>query len=320
MGKLNYISEKITQNIGLIIIISSVIAYFLPQYFAWMTSYTTIFLAFAMFGMGTSIDEKSFKEIIRHPREVIIGIIAQYTVMPIIAWILAMVFRVNKDIALGIILVGSAPGGTASNVITHIAGGNLSLSVSMTMLSTLLSPILTPILVYFLAGRWVDVSVLAMFKSVVTVILIPVLLGLLIKRMSPKAIEKSKDVFPLISSLAIILIIAGIIGANASKIAQSGLMVLLIVMIHNSLGLLAGLLIAKLAKMDYDKATALSVEVGMQSGGLAIELASKNFALNPLATLPGAIFSIWHNIAGSIYASIRRKNSNKKLVKTSQLA
>lgn len=306
MNRLATISQKIAKNIGIIIIVFSLIAYFSPQYFSWMTSYTTIFLAIAMFGMGTSIDTRDFKKIIKNPKEVLIGSLTQFTIMPLLAWLLAITFHVNKDIALGIILVGSCPGGTASNVITHIAGGDVSMSVSMTILSTLLAPIVTPALVYLLAGRWVDVSIIAMFKSVVKVILLPVLLGISIKKINPTAVSKSKDVFPLISSLAIILIISGIIGANADKIAQSGLIVLVIVAIHNALGLLGGLLVAKLAKMDYDKATALAIEVGMQNSGLAIQLASVNFALNPLATLPGAIFSIWHNIAGSIFASIRK--------------
>ena len=316
MNKLANLSQKITQNIGLIIIVFSIIAYFLPQYFSWMTSYTTIFLVIAMFGMGTNIDTRDFKELIKNPKEVLIGSLAQFTIMPLLAWFLAIVFHVNKDIALGIILVGSCPGGTASNVITHIARGDVSMSVSMTILSTLLAPIITPALIYLLAGRWVDISIIAMFKSVIKVILLPVLLGISIKKMNPTVISKSKDVFPLISSLAIILIISGIIGANADKIAQSGLIVLVIVAIHNALGLLAGLLVAKLAKMDYDNATALAIEVGMQNSGLAIELASVNFALNPLATLPGAIFSIWHNIAGSIFASIRRNKPKKKLIAT----
>ena len=308
MEKISRISDKITQNIGLIIVIFSVIAYFVPDYFSWMTNYTTIFLALAMFGMGTSIDSDSFKEILKNPKDVFIGFLAQFTIMPLIAWVLAIAFNVNKDIALGIILVGCCPGGTASNVITHIAGGNVSMSVSMTILSTLLAPIVTPFLVYLLAGRWVEVSIFAMFKSVVTVILIPVLMGIFAKKLSPEKMEKSKSIFPLISSLAIILIISGIIGANSEKIAKSGLIVLLIVMIHNALGLLLGLGVSKLFKMDYDKQTALSIEVGMQNSGLAIQLATANFALNPLATLPGAIFSIWHNISGSIFASIRRKD------------
>lgn len=308
MEKFSRISDKITQNIGLIIVIFSVVAFFIPDYFSWMTNYTTIFLALAMFGMGTSIESDAFKKILKNPRDIFIGSLAQFTIIPLLAWVLAVGFDVNRDIALGIILVGACPGGTASNVITHIAGGNVSMSVSMTILSTLLAPIVTPFLVYLLAGRWVEVSILAMFKSVVTVVLIPVLMGIFAKKLSPEKMEKSKSIFPLISSLAIILIISGIIGANSEKIAKSGLIVLLIVMIHNALGLLLGLGVSKLFKMDYDKQTALSIEVGMQNSGLAIQLATANFALNPLATLPGAIFSIWHNISGSIFASIRRKD------------
>ena len=307
MNRLANISQKISKNIGIIIIVFSLIAYFSPQYFSWMTSYTTIFLAIAMFGMGTSIDTRDFKKIIKNPKEVLIGSLAQFTIMPLLAWLLAITFHVNKDIALGIILVGSCPGGTASNVITHIAGGDVSMSVSMTILSTLLAPIVTPALVYLLAGRWVDVSIIAMFKSVVKVILLPVLLGISIKKINPTAVSKSKDLFPLISSLAIILIISGIIGANADKIAQSGLIVLVIVAIHNALGLLGGLLVAKLAKMDYDKATALAIEVGMQNSGLAIQLASVNFALNPLATLPGAIFSLFGIILQDLYLLLLEK-------------
>lgn len=195
MEKISRISEKITQNIGLIIIIFSVVAYFVPDYFSWMTNYTTIFLALAMFGMGTSIDSDAFKKILKNPRDIFIGALAQFTIMPLLAWILAVSFDVNKDIALGIILVGSCPGGTASNVITHIAGGNVSMSVSMTILSTLLAPIVTPFLVYLLAGRWVEVSILAMFKSVVTVVLIPVLMGIFAKKIKPRKKWKNQNQF-----------------------------------------------------------------------------------------------------------------------------
>ena len=311
MEKLNKISNKIVQNFGLIIILFSAIAYFFPDYFKWMTKHTSVFLGIAMFGMGTSIDGDNFKAVMKNPRDIFIGALVQFTVMPLAAWLLAVVFHLNTDLALGMILVGCCPGGTASNVITHIAGGNVTMSVAMTTLSTLLAPIVTPALVFLLAGRWVEVSILAMFTSVVKVILIPVLIGFLIKKVMPKTVEKSKTIFPLISSVAVILIIAGIIGANSAKIAESGAMVLLLVILHNGLGLIGGFMAAKFFKMDYDKTTALSIEVGMQNSGLAISLATANFALNPLATLPGAIFSIWHNMSGSLFASYRK---NKKQV------
>lgn len=310
MAKFNKISNVFVQNISLIIIVLSVIAFFMPDYFKWMTQYTTIFLGVAMFGMGTSIDVESFKNIFLHPKEILVGCLAQYTVMPITAWILAMVFGLPTDIALGVILVACCPGGTASNVITHIAGGHVSMSVAMTITSTLLAPVVTPALVYLLAGQWVEVSFFAMFKSVVTVILLPVLLGICANRFADKAVKKASNVFPFISALAVVLIISGIIAANADKIAECGALVLVIVMIHNGVGLISGLGIAKLFHMEYTKGSALAIEIAMQNSGLAVSLAAVNFATNPLATLPGAIFSIWQNIAGSIFANIRRKHIN----------
>lgn len=307
VAKFKNISNMIVQNIGLIIIIFSVAAFFLPDYFKWMTKYTAVFLGVAMFGMGTSIDGQSFKEVFTRPKEVLIGCIAQYTIMPLAAWFLAVSFGLNKELALGVILVGCCPGGTAGNVITHIAGGNVPMSVAMTIVSTLVAPFATPVLVYLLAGQWVQVSMLAMFKSVVTVILIPVILGILANRFLGSAVKKGESIFPLISSAAIVLIISGIIGANSSKIMTCGLLVLAVVVVHNLIGLLGGLAIAKLFGMDYDKSTALAIEVGMQNSGLAVSLATVNFATNPLATLPGAIFSIWHNLSGSIFANLRRR-------------
>lgn len=319
MKLLDQISILIVKNIAWIIILLSLIAFFNPQYFTWTLKYIAVFLGVAMFGMGTAIEVKQFKEIIKQPKLVMVGCMAQYLVMPITAWLIAKGFNLNTQLALGVILVGSCPGGTASNVITHIADGDVPLSVSMTIVSTLLAPIITPTLVYILAGAWVEVSFLLMVKSVVMIILIPVLIGIAVNAYARPIVDKSKNIFPLLSSLAIIFIIAGIIAANAEKIVECGIFVLLVVICHNILGLLGGLIIAKLMKATYKEETAIAIEVGMQNSGLAISLATVNFALNPLATLPGAIFSIWHNISGAVFASFRR-NRNKRLLKQSNLS
>ncbi len=315
MKRFNAICVAIVQNIGIIIIGMSVLAFFFPDCFAWMTKYTAIFLGVAMFGMGTSITTHAFKNILIHPKEVCIGCIAQYSVMPFIAWLLVTIFHLPPDLALGVILVGCCPGGTASNVITHIAGGNVALSVSMTITSTLIAPIVTPLLVFLLAGAWIDVSFIDMAISVLKVVLIPVVLGIIANKIMGQAAEKTQHIFPLVSSIAIILIIAGIIAANADKIFTCGAMIFIVVMLHNSTGLLVGLILGRIFKMPYESTTAVSVEIGLQNSGLAISLATMNFALNPLATLPGAIFSIWQNIAGSLFASYRRnalKHSNNQ--------
>ena len=187
----------------------------------------------------------------------------------------------------------------------------MALSVGMTIVSTLIAPIMTPLLVYGLGGAWVEVSLWAMILSVVKVILIPVLLGILLHKIFSRQIEKIHEVLPLVSVISIVMIISGIIASNKEKVITSGAVVLGVVILHNLLGMLLGLGIAKVLRIEYPKATAIAIEVGMQNSGLAVSLATANFAANPLATLPGAIFSVWHNIAGSIFAGIRRRSMTK---------
>ena len=307
LDKIGKFSSLLTKYIGIVIIAFSVLAFFWQGGFAWTTNYTSVFLGVAMFGMGLTIKMGDFQVVFSHPKEVIIGAITQYTVMPLVAWLLAVVFRLPPDLALGVILVGCCPGGTASNVITYIAGGDVALSVGMTIVSTLAAPLMTPMLVYVLAGAWVQVSFWAMVLSVVKVILIPVLLGILLRSLFGKQIQKISDALPLVSVVSIVMIICGIVAVNAAKIVSCGVLVLGVVALHNFFGMGLGLVAAKLFKVEYSKATAISIEVGMQNSGLAVSLATANFATNPLATLPGAIFSVWHNISGSVFASIRRR-------------
>lgn len=301
----------LTRYIGVVIILFSALAMAIPSGFAWATAYTSWFLGAAMFGMGLTIPVEDFKTVFTHPKEIVIGCIAQYSVMPLAAWLLSVLLNLSPDLAVGVILVGCCPGGTASNVITYIAGGDVSLSVGMTIVSTLLAPIMTPLLTYWLAGAWVDVSLMAMILSVVKVILIPVLLGIAVHRLLGARMKKISSLVPLISVVAIVMIIAGIVANNVEKILTCGLLVLGVVILHNFLGLALGLLISRLFRVDYDKTTAIAIEVGMQNSGLAVSLATANFAANPLATLPGAIFSVWHNISGSIFASLRRARAKK---------
>lgn len=307
LNKIGKISSFLAKNIAVIIIVFSVIAFFWQDGFSWMTDYTSVFLGVAMFGMGLTIKMGDFRIVFSRPKEIILGCIAQYTVMPLLAWLLAVLLHLPEDLVIGVILVGCCPGGTASNVITYIAGGDVPLSVGMTIVSTLIAPLMTPLLVYVIAGAWVEVSFWAMVISVVKVILIPVLLGILLRSLFGRQIQKISEVLPLISVVSIVLIISGIVANNADKLLSCGVLVLGVVILHNFFGMLLGLLIAKLAKVEYTKETAIAIEVGMQNSGLAVSLATANFAANPLATLPGAIFSVWHNIAGSIFASIRRR-------------
>ena len=300
LKKIGIISSLASRYIGIIIIAFSCLAFF------WMTNYTSVFLGVIMFGMGLTIKLDDFRAIFSRPKEVVIGAVAQYTIMPVIAWLLCKVMNLPADLALGVILVGCCPGGTASNVITYIAGGDVALSVGMTIVSTLAAPLMTPFLVYVLAGTWVEVSFWAMVISVVKVILIPVLLGVFLRSLAGEHVDKVSDVMPLVSVVAIVMIIGGIVAVNAEKIVSCGVLVLGVVAIHNFCGMMLGFLAAKIFHVEYSRTTAIAIEVGMQNSGLAVSLAAANFAANPLATLPGAIFSVWHNIAGSIFAGIRR--------------
>ena len=207
MSRLLHPLEKfaslLTKYIGLIIICFSVLAFFWRDGFAWTTNYTSVFLGVAMFGMGLTIHMGDFKVVFTRPKEVILGFIAQYTLMPVIAWLLATAFHLPADLALGVILVGCCPGGTASNVITYIAGGDVALSVGMTIASTLAAPLMTPLLVYLLAGAWVEVSFFSMVISVVKVVLIPVLLGIFLRWIIGRQIEKISGILPLISVVSV---------------------------------------------------------------------------------------------------------------------
>ena len=219
----------------------------------------------------------------------------------------ARLFSLDEALALGVVLVGCCPGGTASNVITYLAKGDLALSVGMTGVSTLLAPLLTPLLTWALAGKSVNVDVVSMFLSILWVVILPIVAGLIIKALWPRFTEKAVDYLPAFSSIAIALIVAIIIAANADKLLAGGLIIVLAVMLHNVCGLGVGYLIGRLLALSEPKKRAISIEVGMQNSGLASSLATLHFAAYPLATIPGAIFSVWHNISGAVVAYLYRK-------------
>lgn len=309
MKQLVTLNQLISKYLMILIIGFSCIAYIVPSYFSWAIAYTSFLLGIAMFGMGLTIKFEDLCSILRHPKDICIGVLAQYTIMPLLAWGICHIFTLPPDLAIGVILVGCCPGGTASNVITYIAKGDVPLSVGMTITSTLIAPIVTPLLILYLGGTWVNVALLPMIITMVKVIIVPILLGAIIQYVCKSRINTLTSVSPIVSMIAIILLIAAIIAINRDKLLISGLETLIVVGIHNILGMLLGLGVGYILKLRYDKTTALAIEVGMQNSGLAVTLAATNFALNPLATLVGAIFSVWHNISGAIFAMLRRENS-----------
>ena len=262
-----------------------------------------------MFGMGLTLNLQDFKIVFSRPKDILIGCLAQFTIMPLLAWSLARIFSLDEALALGVVLVGCCPGGTASNVITYLAKGDLALSVGMTGVSTLLAPFLTPLLTWALAGKSINVDVASMFLSILWVVILPIIMGLIVKGLWPKFTEKATDYLPAFSSIAIALIVAIIIGANADKLIAGGFIIVLVVILHNIFGLSLGYLIGRTLRLSEPKKRAISIEVGMQNSGLASSLATIHFAAYPLATIPGAIFSVWHNLSGAAVAYLYKKIS-----------
>ena len=300
----HYISEYM----GALVLGAALLALLFPAVLQQVpTKVINYLLGVVMFGMGLTLRLQDFKIVFSRPKDVVIGCLAQFTVMPLLAWALSRLFQLDEALALGVVLVGCCPGGTASNVITYLAKGDLALSVGMTGVSTLLAPFLTPLLTWALAGKSVNVDVSSMFLSILWVVILPIVVGLTIKALWPRFTEKAVDYLPAFSSVAIALIVAIIIAANADKLLAGGLVIVLVVMLHNICGLGVGYLIGRLLGLSEPKKRAISIEVGMQNSGLASSLATLHFAAYPLATIPGAIFSVWHNISGAVVAYLYRK-------------
>ena len=307
----HYISEYM----GVLVLGAALLALLFPAVLQQVpTKVINYLLGVVMFGMGLTLNLQDFKVVFSHPKDVVIGCLAQFTVMPLLAWGLARMFSLDEALALGVVLVGCCPGGTASNVITYLAKGDLALSVGMTGVSTLLAPFLTPLLTWALAGKSVNVDVVSMFMSILWVVILPIVVGLIIKALFPKFTVKAVDYLPAFSSIAIAFIVAIIIAANADKLLAGGMIIVLVVMLHNIFGLGLGYLIGRLLGLSEAKKRAVSIEVGMQNSGLASSLATLHFAAYPLATIPGAIFSVWHNISGAAVAYLL---SRKRLVRSS---
>ena len=299
------ICDFIARWMGAMVLLVAALALVIPASFSWIGTWAiNPMLGVIMFGMGLTLSPQDFKIVLSRPKDILIGCMTQFTVMPLLALGLTWAFALPEELAIGVILVGCCPGGTASNVITYLAKGDLALSVGMTAASTLLAPLLTPLLVWALAGTMVDVDALGMLLSIVYVVIAPIVCGLLCQRFIPRVTKRVTPYLPAFSSVVIALVVGIIVAQNADRLLTAGLLVMAIVMIHNLLGLAIGFTVGRLLHLQKPKCVALSIEVGMQNSGLASSLAVLHFAAYPLATIPGAVFSVWHNISGALVAKL----------------
>lgn len=313
MNLLNNISNFFGKYMVVIVLVVTAATLFIPQTGLWVSlSWINYLLMIIMFGMGLTLKFEDFKLVFIRPKDVIIGCVAQFTIMPLLAFLLCKLFNLDAALMTGVILVGACPGGTSSNVITYLSKGDVALSVSMTSINTILAPILTPLITYLLLSTTVEVDTYSMFISIMNVVIIPIVLGFIINKFFGTFTQKAVKVLPMVSVTGICMIVASVVSHNASKILSTGLIVFTVVILHNVLGYVCGFGLGKILKFNVAKTKAVSIEIGMQNSGLATSLASTTFASLAMATVPGAIFSVWHNISGAILANIfNRWNENK---------
>ena len=299
-----------------IILLATVVSFIYPNSFKWVLSnynginILNLLLSLVLFTMGTTLKADDFIQVFRRPKEVAVGISAQYIIMPLLAFSLASLFNLDAALTVGIILVGTVPGGTASDVITFLAKGDLALSVSLTAVSTIISPILTPLITLLLIGNQISFNPTEMFISIVEIVIIPIALGLLLNYKFPNFCEKLKDYLPALSSIVVCLIIAGVLGANKQAIISSSMIIIFVVILQYCLAMLTGFVIGYLSGMNRKQIITIAIELAFQNSGLSTGLAKTHFSNLALATVPGALYSVWQNLAGSIIAYILTKYSN----------
>ncbi|MDN5820660.1 MAG: bile acid:sodium symporter family protein [Brachybacterium sp.] len=292
-----------------LILAAAVFAFFVPSAGQAIAPFTAIFLGIIMFAMGLTLTVPDFALVVRRPLPVLIGVVAQYLIMPLIGLGIALLLQLPPELAVGVILVGSAPGGTSSNVIAYLSKADTALSVTMTSISTLLAPLLTPLLTLWLAGSYLPVDAGAMAMSIVKMVLIPVIGGLVVRLLLGRLVDKVLPALPWVSVAGISLVIVAVVSGSTEAIVSAGAIVLLAVVLHNGLGYLLGYWAARLLRQGERAARTTSIEVGMQNSGLAATLAASAFA--PAAALPAAIFSIWHNLSGAMLATYYRRSAEK---------
>jgi BASS family bile acid:Na+ symporter len=302
-------SAVVGKTFSLWVLLFAALGFFVPQAFVGYKSWIAPLLGIVMFGMGLTLSTEDFRDVFRRPKDVAIGVVGHYLIMPGIAYVLAVALRLPPEIAVGVILVGCCPSGTASNVMTFLSRGDVALGVSIGAVSTLIAPFATPALVSLLAGAWMHINTTSLFLDIVQVVILPIALGIVAKTLFRRQAAASVQALPLVSTVAIVLIIAIIVALNQSKLLTNGLLMFVAVILHNLLGFALGYLFARLFGMDLAKRKAVMFETGMQNSGLGAALAAAHFS--PLAAVPSALFSVWHNLSGSALATWFARRDDK---------
>lgn len=283
------------------VILMGIVGIFMPTLMQPFAPHIPLLLGIIMFGMGMSLTPADFKNVADQIKNIALGTVLQFAIMPLAAYGLITLFSLPPEIAIGVILVGCCPGGTASNVISYIANADVALSVSMTMVNTMLAPLVTPLLVWLIAGARIHISLTAMMISITQMVLLPLLAGVALNCIFPKQVKKISAVTPMLSALVVIITVGCVVSLSGRVILDNGLIILTVVILHNLIGMGLGNFFARRFGLPAKQERAMTIEVGMQNSGLASTLALMYFT--PAGGIAGAIFSVWHNVTGSLYAS-----------------
>ncbi|EPL9570165.1 ketopantoate/pantoate/pantothenate transporter PanS [Providencia rettgeri] len=292
--------SKVTRLFPLWALLLSVLAYYMPSSFTGISPFISYLLMLIMFTMGVTLRISDFKRVVTRPAPVIICTFIHYLIMPLAAWLLAKAFDMPADLAVGMILVGSVASGTASNVMIYLARGDVALSVTISSVSTLVGVFATPLLTLLYADTSISVNVMGMLLSILQIVIIPIIAGLAIHHLFSEIVKKIEPFLPSLSMICILAIISAVVAGSQSHIASVGFMVAIAVILHNGIGLIGGYWGGRLFGFDESTCRTLAIEVGMQNSGLAATLGAQYFGA--MAALPGALFSVWHNLSGSLLA------------------
>ena len=302
--------ETLTRLFPVWVLIAGAVAIVQPEIFIWFSGPFIVWgLAVIMLGMGLTLRFEDFRDVLQMPRPILLGVVCQFLIMPALAWAIGVAMELPTPFAVGLILVGCAPGGTASNVVTYIARASLPLSVLMTMCSTLAAVVLTPVLTSGYVGTMVPVDGYGLFLSTVQVVLLPVMLGIALNQFAPRLVGFVQPVAPLVAVLAIVMICASIIGQRAEEILEAAGSLLVAVGLLHIGGFSLGYFLPRIFGYPDAIRRTVSIEVGMQNSGLAVVLANQHFA-NPLTAVPGALSAVTHSVIGSLLAAIWRRSGN----------
>lgn len=317
MEKIEKVAKFITKLFPLWVILFAAAAFLMPDPFKPFGKFIPYLLGLIMLGMGLTMSMDDFKLVFTRPKDVIYGVLLRFAIMPTVAYGVAKLLGLPPSLAAGLILVGACPSGTASNVMTFIGKGDTALSVTVSSVNTVLAPFLTPYIFLLLAGTLIPINAEVLLMDILKIVLFPVALGIVIRMFASDAVERAMKVIPLVSVVSIIAIIAIVVALSAAKLATVAAIAFLAVALHNGLGLGLGYAASRTVGMNHKKSKAIAFEIGMENSGLAVALAVAH--LDPIAAIPGAIFSVWHNFTGSLLAGYWGSKDDDTQVTTTEI-